>query len=85
MGVVAEDLRNGRRIYITDCARCHRPEAVTRYTEAQWSKTLPWMSGEALLSPEDAADVKAYVLVTLRAAARATEAETHPTTVPADS
>ncbi len=70
MGVVAEDVRNGRMIYVTNCARCHRPEAVTRYTEVQWRKTLPWMSGEAMLSPEDAAAVKAYVLVTLRAAAR---------------
>lgn len=84
MGVVAEDVRNGRTIYITDCARCHRPEAVTRYTEAQWRKTLPWMSGEAMLSPDDAAAVKAYVLVTLRAAARVADpnAGTPPTTVP---
>ena len=67
MGVVGADLRHGRTIYVTDCARCHRPEPVTRYTEAQWLKTLPWMSGEASLSPREAADLKAYVLVTLRA------------------
>ncbi len=86
MGLVADDVRNGRTIYIDNCARCHRPEAVTRYTEAQWDKTLTWMSDQAQLSPEDAAAVKAYVLVTLRAAARLADenAQTPPTTVPAD-
>lgn len=86
MGLVADDVRNGRTIYIDNCARCHRPEAVTRYTETQWQKILPWMSDQALLSPEDAAAVKAYVLVTLRTTARVAEenAQTPPTTVPAD-
>jgi mono/diheme cytochrome c family protein len=86
MGVIADDVRNGRMIYIDNCARCHRPEAVTRYTETQWQKILPWMSDQALLSPEDAAAVKAYVLVTLRTTARVAEenAQTPPTTVPAD-
>ena len=86
MGVIADDVRNGRMIYIDNCARCHRPEAVTRYTETQWQKILPWMSDQAQLSPEDAAAVKAYVLITLRAAARVTDdnARTPATTAPAD-
>ena len=86
MGLVADDVRNGRTIYIDNCARCHRPEAVTRYTETQWQKILPWMSDQAQLSPEDAAAVKAYVLITLRAAARVADdnGATLPTTDPAD-
>ncbi|MHC5007560.1 MAG: hypothetical protein ACYTGF_09415, partial [Planctomycetota bacterium] len=41
MGVSADNLERGRAIYITQCARCHSPEPVTRYTEAQWRETLP--------------------------------------------
>ena len=86
MGVLAADVSPGRLIYIDNCARCHRPEAVTRYTETQWQKILPWMSDQAQQSPEDAAAVKAYVLITLRAAARVTDdnARTPATTAPAD-
>jgi mono/diheme cytochrome c family protein len=75
LGVAAADVRHGRTIYVTTCAQCHSPEPVTGYTEAQWSKTLPRMSEQAMLSPQEAADVKAYVLVTLRAAAKEGEGE----------
>jgi mono/diheme cytochrome c family protein len=69
MGVPAENLERGRLIYITQCARCHSPEPVTGYTEAQWRETLPRMSHEAVLTSQETADVRDYVLVTLRALA----------------
>ena len=50
-------------------ARLQAIEAVTRYSDAQWRKTLPRMSAAAELNPQDAADVLDYVTVTLRAMA----------------
>ena len=69
MGVSADNLERGRAIYITQCARCHSPEPVTRYTEAQWRETLPRMSHESMLTDQEAADVRDYVMATLRATA----------------
>jgi mono/diheme cytochrome c family protein len=67
MGVNAENLERGRTIYITQCARCHSPEPVTGYTESQWRETLPRMSHEAMLTDRETADVRDYVMATLRA------------------
>jgi mono/diheme cytochrome c family protein len=69
--VPAESLERGRTIYISQCARCHTPEPVTRYSEAQWRETLPRMSMEAMLTAQETADVRDYVMVTLRAMADA--------------
>jgi mono/diheme cytochrome c family protein len=65
--VPAENVERGRTIYISQCARCHTPEPVTRYSEAQWRETLPRMSLEAMLTAKETADVRDYVMVTLRA------------------
>ena len=72
MGVTGENLERGRTIYITNCARCHSPEPVAGYSEAQWRETLPRMSHEAMLTAEEASDVRNYVMVTLRSAAGST-------------
>jgi mono/diheme cytochrome c family protein len=67
MGVTADGLERGRSIYITECARCHSPEPVTRYTETQWRETLPRMSHQTMLTDQETADVRDYVMATLRA------------------
>lgn len=69
MGATADTLERGRSIYITQCARCHSPEPVTGYTEAQWRETLPRMSHEAMLTDQQTVDVRDYVMATLRAMA----------------
>jgi mono/diheme cytochrome c family protein len=71
MGIPAENLERGRTIYITQCARCHSPEPVAGFTEARWRETIPRMSHEAMLTQQQTADVRDYVLVTLRAMASA--------------
>jgi mono/diheme cytochrome c family protein len=71
MGVTAENLERGRTIYITNCARCHSPEPVAAYSEAQWRETLPRMSHESMLTAQEASDVRNYVMVTLRSMAAA--------------
>ena len=54
-------LTQGRRVYLTSCARCHDPEPVTGYSRSQWNRILPEMIAEAKLSSRDAAAVTAYV------------------------
>ena len=60
-------LPRGRELYITACARCHRPEPVVRYAEDQWRGILPRMSKYAGLAPDDALALKAYVVTILNA------------------
>ena len=60
-------LRGGRDLYITVCARCHSPEAVTGYTRGQWSSILPRMAEEARLSARERLAVTEYVMAVLKA------------------
>ena len=64
----AERLSQGRALYITACARCHRPEPVVRYTREHWDRILRRMSARAQFSPDEAEAVEAYVQLTLQAA-----------------
>ncbi len=64
----ADRLSQGRVLYITACARCHRPEPVVRYTREHWRQILPRMSTRARFGPDEAEAVEAYVQLTLQAA-----------------
>ena len=64
----ADRLSQGRLLYITACARCHRPEPVIRYTPQRWREILSRMSTRARFGPDDAEAVDAYVRLTLQAA-----------------
>jgi mono/diheme cytochrome c family protein len=59
----------GRHLYITRCARCHSPEAVTAYTRDEWRTILPRMALETDLTPGEERAVAAYVEGVLGAAA----------------
>ncbi len=82
MGVPVENLERGRTIYITKCARCHSPEPVAAYSEAKWRETLPRMSGQSMLTPQETADVRDYVLLTLRVMNSSTGGPGAPEPVP---
>lgn len=71
--VSAASVQRGRDLYVTDCARCHSPEPVTRYSAQQWRTILPRMSKEAALSETDRAAVEAYVMAVLSARGQATD------------
>ncbi len=58
-------LQEGRHLYITSCARCHSPEAVTSYSRERWNSILPRMSMKAALSPEEQLAVTEYVMTVL--------------------
>ncbi len=64
----AHRLSQGRALYITACARCHRPEPVVRYTPQRWREILPRMSARARFGSDEAEAVEAYVRLTLQAA-----------------
>lgn len=57
-------LASGRKVYVSllKCAMCHRPKPVSDYSAETWSEDiLPRMSKKARLTPEQYADVLAYV------------------------
>ena len=64
----ADRLSQGRALYITACARCHRPAPVVRYAAQRWREILPRMSARTKLGPDEAEAVAAYVQLTLQAA-----------------
>lgn len=60
-------IASGRKIYVSllKCGMCHRPKSVTDYTAEAWSEDiLPRMSKKARLTPQQYADVLAYVSAT---------------------
>ncbi len=67
-GLAPERPSRGRELYITTCARCHRPEPVVRYGVEQWQKILPRMFARSKLGADEAEAVEAYVMLTLQAA-----------------
>lgn len=54
-------LQRGRAIYISQCATCHVAEPIAAYTVEQWRSILPDMADRTNLSPQETADVSAYV------------------------
>lgn len=69
-GVAPESPVRGRELYITSCARCHRPEPVARYGIEQWRQILPRMLAESKLGEEEAEAVEAYVILTVEVGSR---------------
>ena len=64
-------LTSGRKTYVSllKCAMCHRPKQVSDYSAETWAvEILPRMSKKARLSPQEYANVLAYVTTTTNAA-----------------
>ena len=60
-------MASGRKTYVSliKCAMCHRPKPVSDYSAQTWTEDiLPRMSKKARLSPQQYADVLAYVTAT---------------------
>lgn len=62
--VVAE-LEAGRVIYLVDCAKCHVPEPVAKYTWGRWEEILAKMVPETKLSAEESSRLAAYIKAVL--------------------
>ena len=65
--VDAEQLQNGRRLFVSRCLECHTLPRVTKYTREQWPHLVSRMSGRANLSASDQEAITFY----LRAASSA--------------
>ena len=64
-GVDITTLEAGRRVYLTDCVRCHGVEPISRYTAERWHEILPRMAAESYLDDQRTTDVEAYVTLAL--------------------
>ena len=64
----AQQLQNGRRLFVSRCLECHTLPRVTKYNREQWPHLVSRMAARANLS---AADQKAITLY-LRAASPTT-------------
>lgn len=58
----AEFLSRGRNTYLTRCAACHSAQPVRDYSAKAWERIMPGMCRLAKLSPEQSAEIRAYVL-----------------------
>ena len=54
-------LAEGRRLYVTACARCHGPEPVRDYTLTEWEDIMVEMAEETNLSPAETDAVNHYI------------------------
>jgi hypothetical protein len=60
-GVAVETLELGRKIYLSDCVKCHSVEPIGRYSVEKWRGMFPKMFDKTLLYGEDARALEAYV------------------------
>lgn len=65
-GMDSAALERGRRIYLTDCARCHAPEPIGKYSIAEWHEIMPPMIELTKLDAQAAHDVNLYVMTARR-------------------
>ena len=59
--VAAEQLQNGRRLFVSRCLECHTLPQVTKYNREQWPHLVSRMSGRANLSAGEQAAIVAYL------------------------
>jgi cytochrome c1 len=59
--VEAEQLQNGRRLFLSHCLECHTLPRVTKYNPEQWPHLVSRMSGRANLSAGEQAAIVAYL------------------------
>jgi hypothetical protein len=59
--VDAEQLQNGRRLFVSHCLECHTLPPVTKYNREQWPHLVSRMSGRANLSATEKATIVAYL------------------------
>ncbi len=61
-GVSRATLDVGREVYISDCARCHTIEPISRYTADRWNDIISRMGARSKLDETRAEALRAYVL-----------------------
>jgi cytochrome c1 len=59
--VDAEQLQNGRRLFLSHCLECHTLPPVARYSRIEWPHLVSRMSDRANLSAGEQAAIVAYL------------------------
>ena len=59
--VDAEQLQNGRRLFLAHCLECHTLPPVAKYSRNEWPHLVSRMSGRANLSAGEQAAIVAYL------------------------
>jgi mono/diheme cytochrome c family protein len=63
----ASQLEAGRRIYVGQCAHCHKPMPISEFTSDDWTgKIIPQMSKKAKLTPDETKSLAAYIVAVKR-------------------
>ena len=62
----AGEFAPGRRIFLTQCTRCHGVRPIQKYSAEEWREILDDMSGRAKLDAAQRAQLRAYVLASAR-------------------
>ncbi len=57
----APQLKQGYNIYIDQCTECHRLKKLKKFTEDEWTKTLPKMGRKAHLDSAQYSNVVHYI------------------------
>ena len=60
-GVPLDTLAQGRTLFVSHCGNCHRTPDPGSRNAAEWAKVLPEMMDDAKLSPEQGAQVLAFL------------------------
>ncbi len=50
--LTSSELKDGRKLYVTKCARCHKFYDPAKYPEAEWNSWMEKMSKKAKLKPD---------------------------------
>ena len=61
-GASIETLQNGRRVFVSQCGRCHELIAPDAVKNSDWKLVIPGMCWNAGISKADEAAVMAYVM-----------------------
>ena len=59
--VDAEQLQNGRRLFLSHCLECHTLPPVAKYSRNEWPHLVGRMSGRANLSAAEQTAIVAYL------------------------
>jgi cytochrome c5 len=59
---LAEELKDGRNIYVTKCTECHKAHTIERFSEKKWLHEIDDMSPKAKLTSEEKLKLTKYVL-----------------------
>ena len=66
-GHSAASMRLGRKLYMSDCAKCHTPEPIGQYGLAEWPGILDDMIEQTpTIDAREAAALRAYVMTSRR-------------------